>query len=130
MGAILSALILMGATLVAGVSSGVTATSARDKNWSRAKLMSAITASVSVVIVLICLYLLITYGSAAEKGLVGMKIAFIILLVTMMIVAAMEFIVLYRASKRDPSAFGMSVGASVISFAAFIISLGIIVFLA
>lgn len=131
MGTALSTMLLLTASLAGGVTSSMSANYAREGKWSSVKMTSGITMGVQIALFFLILFIIIK-SHTSFLTLPGILISFIIMLIAIFGEAILNMMALIGASSKDPAksrAFGMSVGAAILSFGTFILSLIIIIFL-
>lgn len=134
MGTVLSVFFLLVGSLVTGVMSSVGADGARKSNWSRAKLFDGISLGVALALILFTIFILVRshVGAGEITGVIeelafGVMISFILMILAMVGVAVLDVLALIEADKK--SGYGRAVGAAVLSFGSFVLSLIIIIFL-
>ena len=145
MGTVLSTLTLLVGALVTGVLSSMAANYARQANgssgsvadglWQKTKTFAGISMGLAIFLVLLTLFIVVKGHTGAseitgviEEMAFGVMISFILMILAMTGIAVLDMLALIGASPGG-TAFGKSVGAAVLSFGSFILSLIIIIFL-
>ncbi len=139
MGTALSTFGLLIGSLFVGIMSSVAANRIGSKNWSQAKIFTGVSMGTGITIVLLTLFILIKshmgggmVTSIVEEMAFGVMLSFIFLMMCMIGVTVLNGIALSGELSDKPEntrAYGMSIGAAVLSFGSFIVSLFIIIFL-
>jgi hypothetical protein len=137
MGTTLSTFLLLGGTLFTGVISSIAANNARTQNFEQAKIWSGSSAAIAALLIAFTLFIVVKGHTGAgeitgaiEEMAVGVMIAYLLLTVMMVAIAAMNILGLYESFKKDKkNAMWYGIGAASVSFIGFIMALVIIVFL-
>lgn len=140
MGTVMSTFILLIGTIVTGVMSSLSANYAWGKtDWSKVKMYAGISLGVSLIMILLNLFILVRShtGLGEVTGIIeemafGVMLSFMLLMLSMIIVCVLNIITIIGANSAKPadsSAFRMAVGAAICSFASFILSMFLIIFL-
>lgn len=136
MGTTLSTFLLLVGSLVVGVMSSVSANYAREKEWDKTKLYSGISMGIAIALILLTLFIVVKGHTGASEitGIIeemafGVMISYIVMVLVMVGVAVLDILTLIEASKSSSAAFGKAVGAAVVAFGGFVLSLFIIIFL-
>lgn len=135
MGTVLSVFFLLIGSLVTGVLSSIGADGARKSDWAKAKLYEGISLGVALALVLFTVFIVVRshVGAGEVTGIIeelafGVMISFILMILAMVGVAVLDILALVEADKKSGS-MGKAVGAAVLSFGSFVLSLIIIIFL-
>lgn len=146
MGTVLSTLTLLIGALATGVLSSIAANYARQANnagsgssaddlWQKTKMFAGISMGLAIFLVLLTLFIVVKGHTGAseitgviEEMAFGVMISFILMILAMTGIAVLDMLALIEASSQT-SAFGKAVGAAVLSFGSFVLSLIIIIFL-
>ena len=137
MGTTLSTFMLLTGAIVTGVLSALSANNAREKKLSTSKLWSGISAAVAAALVVFTLFIVVKGHTGAgeitgviEEFAFGVMLSFIFMMLAMIAIASLNILALYEASKNDEhKTLGYSVGAAILSFGSFVVSLILIIFL-
>lgn len=139
MGTALSTFILLTGSLVTGVTSSIAANRVSNKKWSQAKLYTGLSMGLQIALVLMTLFILVKshIGAGEITGVIesmafGVMFSFIFLMLCMTGSAVLNGVALVGEMSDNPeksNAFRMSVGAAIINFGSFVLSLFIIIFL-
>ena len=141
MGTVMSTFILLVGTIVTGVLSSLSANYAwgKNKDWSKVKLFSGISLGVSLFMIFLNLFILVKSHTGVNEitGIIeemafGVMFSFMVLMLSMIIVCVLNIIAIAGANSAKPEdskAFSMSAGAAATSFASFIVSMFLIIFL-
>lgn len=136
MGTVLSTFILLVGSLVTGVLSSVSANYAREKNWERTKMFSGFSMGLAIALILLTLFIVVRGHTGAseitgviEEMAFGVMLSFIFMTLVMVAVTVLDILALIDASNESDSAMWKSIGAAIVSFGGFVISLFIIIFL-
>lgn len=125
---------LLVTTIGTGALSSVAANYAREKNWSKTKLYSAISASIAGLAVLVALFITIkgasTPGAMMGEIAIGVNIAYVMLMITMLGAIALDIMAAVESDKQnEKDAMAFSVSAAILCFLMFILSIVVIGFL-
>jgi hypothetical protein len=136
MGTVLSTFILLIGSLVTGVLSSVAANYSREKNWEKAKMFSGFSMGSAIALILLTLFIVVKSHTGAgeitsviEELAFGVMISFIFMTLVMVAVTVLNILALIEASNQEEKSMWKSVGAAILSFGGFILSLFIIIFL-
>lgn len=140
MGTTFSSFLLLAGSLVCGVLSAIAATAAKDKNWSRAKLLSGLSMGLAIGLILLTLFIVVRghvgtgeITGVIEEMAIGVMLSWILMILIMVGVAVIDILGLIDASKAKEAdrsaAFGKFVGASALAFGGFVLCVFIIIFL-
>ncbi|HMP28221.1 MAG TPA: hypothetical protein PKD85_01390 [Saprospiraceae bacterium] len=136
MGTVLSTFILLIGSLITGVLSSVSANYSREKNWEKAKMFSGFSMGSAIALILLTLFIVVKGHTGAgeitgiiEEMAFGVMISFIFMTLVMVGVTVLNILALIEASNQEEKSMWKSVGAAILSFGGFIVSLFIIIFL-
>lgn len=130
MGAVFSTIMLLGGSIVTGVLSAMAARAAKVRDYAKLKTLAGVCAAVGVVLMALALFFIIKAHSGGAEVAVGMNISIILLMAAMAAITVLEIFSLIDATKSNgPGAEKFSIGASIASFASFLLALIVIVFL-
>jgi hypothetical protein len=120
MGAIFSTLMLLGGSIVTGVISALAARAAKVRDYAKLKMLAGVCIATAVILTAVALFFVIKSHSAGAEVAVGMSLSLIVLEI---------FSLIDGIKAVGPGAEKFSIGASIASFASFVLALIIIVFL-
>jgi hypothetical protein len=136
MGTVLSTFVLLIGSLATGVLSSVAANYSREKNWEKAKMFSGFSMGLAIALILLTLFIVVKSHTGAgevtsviEEMAFGVMISFIFMVLVMVAVSVLNILALIEASNKEEKAMWKSIGAAIVSFGGFIVSLFIIIFL-
>lgn len=136
MGTVLSTFVLLIGSLATGILSSVAANYTREKNWEKAKMFSGFSMGLAIALILLTLFIVVKSHTGAgeitsviEEMAFGVMISFIFMVLVMVAVSVLNILALIEASNKEEKAMWKSVGAAIVSFGGFIVSLFIIIFL-
>lgn len=129
MGATLTTMILLAGSIVDGVLSSIAADRARKRNWTQAKIFSGVAMGTALALLFLSLYMVIKHHMLSGPGVMIAMIFLILSTIGVIVLDTISFAGTLSEKPEDTRAYGMAVGAAILSFGSFILALIIIIFL-